>query len=85
MSGNDFVLTVNHECWRLQLVDVTRHASDWFIQFVALGPRAHTIFLRTTAAPTEGQAWRRLLDHVTEWLGQNDARRCAFIDLRGSL
>jgi hypothetical protein len=78
------VLAVNNHHWQLQLVNVTRLASDWFVQFAVKGPRAHTIFLRSDAPPSERRARGRLLARVREWLGQNDHRPCAFIDMRHS-
>jgi hypothetical protein len=80
----DMVVAVNNHHWRLQLVKVTRLASDWFVQFAVIGPRAHTVFLRSDAPPSEQGTRGRLLARVREWLGQDDRRPCAFIDMRHS-
>jgi hypothetical protein len=81
-TKSDMVLAVNNDHWRLHLVNVTRMASDWFVQFAVIGPRAHTIFLRSDAPPSERKALSRLLARVRDWLGQDDHRPCAFIDMR---
>ena len=78
----DMVLAVDNDHWRLHLVKVTRMASDWFVQFAVMGPRAHTIFLRSDAPPSDHGTRGRLLARVRDWLRQDDHRPCAFIDMR---
>ena len=82
-AGQTTTLAVNEERWRVQMVTVTRMASDWFVQFAVMGPRAHTIFLRSDAPPSERRVSRRLLARVREWLRRNESRACAFLDANG--
>ena len=83
-AGSTMTLAVNDDRWHLQIVNVRQMASDWFVELIAMGPRTHTIFLRSDAPPSEHDTSRRVLARIGDWLRLNDSRLCAILDLRGS-
>ena len=77
-------LAIDDHWWRVRTVKITRVASDWFFHIVAIGPRTHTLFLRSDRPPDAGGTGLRLVSTVRQWLEQNDARPCAFLDLNAA-
>lgn len=84
-SGTTLTLAVNEDCWRVEISNVTRIASDWFLEVIAIGPRTHTFFVRSDRLPHGSAAWQLLLARIGQWLGQHDERRCVFLDLSGAM
>ena len=81
----EVVLSINNQHWRLRLVNVRRLASDWFVEIAAMGPRAHTIFVRSKTPPLERGTGGKLISLMRDWLGRDDPRLCAFLDIAGGL
>ena len=79
-TTDGIVLSAGGRLWNLYVRDVVRIREDWFVQIVALGPRACTVFVRTDNPDLGAQA-APVLRRIREWLAGGTLRECAFLDL----
>lgn len=80
-AGEDVCLTVADARWLVSVTGARRIGRDWFIQVLALGPRARTFTIRVATAPNEVAIVRRMLGLVSESLRIDDGRPHSYLDL----
>lgn len=80
LSTHGIVLSAGGRLWRLYVRDVVRIREDWFVQIIAMGPRACTVFVRTDD-PDLGTQAAPVLSRIREWLAGGVLRDCVFLDL----
>ena len=80
LTTHGIVLSAGGRLWRLSVRDVVRIRDDWFVQIIAMGPRACTVFVRTDDPDLGAQA-APVLRRIREWLAGGALRDCVFLDL----
>jgi len=80
LTKQGIVVSAGGRLWKLYVRDVVKIREDWFIQIIAMGPRACTVFVRTDDPDLGAQA-APVLRRIAEWLAGGALRDCAFLDL----
>ena len=80
LSTDGVVVSAGGWQWRLYVREVVRIREDWFVQIIAMGPRACTVFVRTDDPDLGAQA-ARVFRRIREWLSESTLRECVLLDL----
>ena len=80
-AGDDVCLAVRDDQWRVYLKGARRIGHDWFVQILALGPRACTFTIRVATLPYEVGTARRILELVSECLHAGALRPHMYLEL----
>ena len=80
LTTHGIVLSAGGRLWKVYVREVVRIGEDWFVQIVAMGPRACTLFVRTDDPDLGAQAGP-VLRRIREWLAGGSLPECAFLDL----
>ena len=79
-TTHGIVLSAGGRRWTLYVREVVRVREDWFVQIIAMGPRACTVFVRTDDPDLGAQAVP-IFRRIGEWLSAGTLRDCVFLDL----
>jgi hypothetical protein len=84
-AGDDVCLAVRDDQWRVYLKGARRIGCDWFVQILALGPRACTFTIRVASLPYEAATARRILELVSDCLHADVLRPHMYLELSGKV
>jgi hypothetical protein len=73
-------IVVADDIWDLYVFGVTRVQHDWWIQIVAVGPRACTVTVRVDSTNGRAAAAREIITLVTAWLLEDGVSDHAFLE-----
>jgi hypothetical protein len=79
--GGDVCLAVRGDQWRVYLKSARRIGRDWFVQVLALGPRARTFTIRVASLPYEVGTAQRILELISDCLHAGGARSHVYLEL----
>ena len=80
-AGADVCLAVGDDLWRVYMKGARRVGRDWFIQILALGPRACTFTIRIATLPYEVATVRRVLGLVSDSLHSETVGPHVYLEL----
>jgi hypothetical protein len=80
--GDDIVLDIDDDHWRLVISGVRRMDPDWFVQVLALGPHVCTFTVRVGSPPHLATVVASILSALEKRLREPEPRRHVFLDLR---
>ncbi len=80
-AGHDVCLAVRDDRWHVSMKGARRIGRDWFLQILAIGPRACTFTVRMAVRPHGTATVRRILTLVSDALHADSGRGHVYLEL----
>lgn len=74
-------LIAGDHAWEVYFLDVSRVERDWIIECVVVGPRVNTVTIRCRSESSHGDAARRIMGTLRDWLVSGEGPETAYLEV----